>query len=146
MGYDQPGAQGAGSRTRASNKTFIRAHHEVAQGSDAAGKIQQKAASEDAKFAEEKKVEDIPLPNDIEVREEYEREKVRYQKAARNYERQGKLALETFPVENKKVFSRLIDCISEASVQDLKRTKEGAKYFEEADSFNFLQLAVVAFY
>ena len=27
-------------------------------------------------------------------------------------------------------------------MQDLKRTKEGGKYFEEADSFNFLQLAV----
>ena len=51
-----------------------------------------KAASEDAKFAEEKKVEDIPLPDDIEVWEEYEREKVKYQKAARNYERQEKLA------------------------------------------------------
>ena len=99
-------------------------------------------ASNDPKFAEEKKVEDVPLPDDIEVLEEYDRLKVKYLKEARDYERQEKMALETFPLENKKVFSRLIDCISEASVQDLKRTKEGAKYFEEGDSFNFMQLAV----
>ena len=100
------------------------------------------AASRDPKFAEEKKPEDIPDPDDIEVWEEYERLKVRYQKEARDYERQEKMALETFPHENKKVFSRLIDCISEASVQELKRTKEGAKFFEEGDSFNFMQLAI----
>ena len=100
------------------------------------------AAAKDPKFAEEKTVDDVPLPDDIEVLEEYDRLKVKYQKEARDYERQEKMALETFPLENKKVFSRLIDCISEASVQDLKRTKEGAKYFEEGNSFNFLQLAV----
>ena len=101
-----------------------------------------KAASEDLKFAEEKKVDDLPLPDDIEVWEQYESLKVKYQKGARDYEGQEKLALETFPVENKKVFSRLIDCISEASVQELKRTKEGAKFFEDGDSFNFMQLAM----
>ena len=100
------------------------------------------AAARDPKFAEEKKADDLPLPDDIEVWEEYERLKVKYQKEARDYERQEKMALETFPVENKKVFSRLIDCITEASVQELKRTKEGAKYFEEGDSFNFMQLAI----
>ena len=101
-----------------------------------------KAASEDSKFAEEKKLEDVPEPDDIEVWEEYERIKVKYQKEARDYEGQEKLAVETFPVENKKVFSRLIDCISEASVQELKRTPEGAKFFEDGDSFNFMQLAM----
>ena len=101
-----------------------------------------KAASQDPKFAEEKTVEDVPLPDDIEVLEEYEILKVKYQREARDFERQEKLALETFPVENKKVFSRLIDCISEASVQELKRTKEGAKFFEDGDSFNFMQLAM----
>ena len=100
------------------------------------------AAARDPKFAEEKNADDLPLPDDIEVWEEYERLKVKYQKEARDYERQEKMALETFPVVNKKVFSRLIDCISEASVQELKRTKEGAKYFEEGDSFNFMQLAI----
>ena len=100
------------------------------------------AVSKDPKFAEGKRIEDIPDPDDIEVWENYDRLKVKYQKEAREYERQEKLALETFPVENKKVFSRLIDCISEASVQDLKRTAEGAKYFEDGDSINFLRLAV----
>ena len=100
------------------------------------------AASRDPKYAKEKKIDDVPVPDDIEVWEEYERLKVGYQKESRDYERQEKMALEIFPRENKKVFSRLIDCISEASVQYLKRTKEGAKFFEEGDSFNFMQLAV----
>ena len=100
------------------------------------------AVAKDPKFGEEKTIEAIPEPDDIEVWEHYDRLKVKYLRDTREYERQEKLALETFPVENKKVFSRLIDCISEASVQDLKRTKEGAKYFEEGDSINFLRLAV----
>ena len=93
-------------------------------------------------LAGEKTVDDFPLPDDYEAWQEYERLKVRYQQEAREYERQEKLALETFPNENKKVFSALIDCISEASVQDLKRSQDGAKYFQEGDFFSFFNLAI----
>ena len=87
-------------------------------------------------------VQDLPFPDDYEVWEEYERLKTNYQKEAREYERLEKMALETFPNENRKVFSALIDCISEASVQDLKRSAEGAKCFKENDSLGFFNLAL----
>ena len=73
---------------------------------------------------------------------DYERAKVRHQKAVRDYERQEKLVIETFPNENKKVFSALINCISEASVQDLKRSAEGAKFFQDGDAIGFFNLAL----
>ena len=88
------------------------------------------SAEKEPGFSDTHKLEDMPLPDDYEAWQEYERLKAQYQQEAREYERQEKLALETFPNENRKVFSGLIDCISEASVQDLKRTAEGAKYFE----------------
>ena len=91
---------------------------------------------------EDTKVEDLPLPDDYEVWEEYERLKTEHQREAREYERLEKLALETFPNENRKVFSTLIDCISEASVQDLKRSAEGAKLFQECDALGFFNLAL----
>ena len=100
-------------------------------------KSRMRAAHRDAvaarppQLAEEKTVEHFPLPDN------YERLKVRYRQEAREFEGQEKLALETFPNENKKVFSALIDCMSEASVQYLKRSKDGAKYFREEDSFGF---------
>ena len=99
-------------------------------------------AAKDPVFAESKTEEDLPLPGDYEAWEEYERLMAQYQQDSREYERQEKIALETFPNENRKVFSALIDCISEASVQDLKRSPEGSKYFKECDSFNFLRLAM----
>ena len=99
-------------------------------------------AEKDPAFAESNSEADFPLPGDYEAWQEYERLKARYQQEARDYERQEKIALETFPNENRKVFSGLIDCISEASVQDLKRSKEGAQFFEDCDSYNFLQLAL----
>ena len=98
--------------------------------------------AENPAFAEATKEDDLPLPGDYEAWEEYERLRAQYQQDSREYERQEKIALETFPNENRKVFSGLIDCISEASVQDLKRSPEGAKAFEECDSFNFLKLAL----
>ena len=101
-----------------------------------------KRVETDIDFATEGKVDDIPLPDDYEAWQEYERMKTRHQLATREYERAEKLALETFPNENRKVFSALIDCISEASVQDLKRSKEGSKFYEECDAYNFLQLAM----
>ena len=65
-----------------------------------------------------------------------------YQREVRDCERQEKLVLETFPNENKKVFSALMNCISEASIQDLKRSPEGAKLFQEGDALGFFNLAI----
>ena len=101
-----------------------------------------RAVAADPKVAEEKKEEDFPLPDDYDAWQEYEREKVRHQRETRDRERQEKLVLETFPNENKKVFSALMNCISEASVQDLKRSEKGAKCFQEGDSLGFFNLAL----
>ena len=100
------------------------------------------AVAADPKLPETKKAEDFPLPDDERAWEEYEGLKFLYEERCREYQRQEKLALETFPVENKKVFSALIDCISEASVDELRRTKEGEALFNACDALGFLNLAV----
>ena len=84
----------------------------------------------------------IPTPSDLEIWRDYERMKGVYQDQQREFEWREKLARETYPDENRKVFSSLIDCISESSVQDLKRSPEGAKLFDEHDSYGFLKLAI----
>ena len=72
----------------------------------------------------------------------YEEAYAAYQDAIKAYEYQDKLARETFPEENKKVFPALIKCISFASVQDLKRSPEGAAFFADHDAYNFFKLAI----
>ena len=102
----------------------------------------QRAVAEKPELAEEKKVDDFPLPDDERAWEEYETLKFIYEEESRDYQRQEKLALETFPNENKKVFSSLIDCISEASVDELRRTKQGEALFNACDALGFLNLAI----
>ena len=50
--------------------------------------------------------------------------------------------METFPRENKRVFPALISCISDASVQDLKRSSYGRLFFDEHDAYSFFKLAI----
>ena len=63
----------------------------------------QQAVAEKPSLAEEKKADDFPLPDDERAWEEYETLKFIYEEETREYQRQEKLALETFPNENKKV-------------------------------------------
>ena len=87
----------------------------------------------------EKTVPDEPVPSDYDVWVDYEDQDTAYQAECREYERKEKLALESFSEENRKVFAALIDCISESSVQDLKRSIEGKKRFYDHDSLlNYL--------
>ena len=97
---------------------------------------------DDGKPTESKTIDVIAMPSDYDAWVEYEELKSKYLADSREYERREKLALETFPDENRKVFSALIDCISEASVQDLKRTPDGARCFDEHDSYGFFKLAI----
>ena len=92
--------------------------------------------------APERKIDDIPMPSDYDAWAEYEDLKSKFLCDSREHERKEKLALETFPDENRKVFSALIDCISEASVHDLKRTAEGGSAFDTHDSYAFFKLAI----
>ena len=100
------------------------------------------AVALDPKVAEEKKSTDFPLPDDERAWEAYETSKFIYEEECREYQREEKLARETFPKENKKVFTALIDCISDASVEELRRSKEGEALFNACDSLGFFNLAV----
>ena len=87
-------------------------------------------------------LESVPLPSDYDAWSEYEYRRGRYEDAVKEYEWQVKQAREVFPIENRKVFPSLIECISDASVQDLKRTEEGAALFEDHDAYGFFKLAI----
>ena len=66
-----------------------------------------------------------------------------YQRDLREYERKEKQALETFPKENKRVFPALISCISDASIQDLKRSPEGSALYHNHDAYGLFKLAIL---
>ena len=85
---------------------------------------------------------DVPAPTNYDAWEENEDLKSLYQRDLRDYERKEKLVFETFPRENKSVFPALISCISDASVQDLKHSPEGALFFDDHDAYNFFKLAI----
>ena len=60
----------------------------------------------------------------------------------KEYEWQAKQAREVLPIENRKVFPALIECISDASVQELKRSAKGAALFGDHDAYGFFKLAI----
>ena len=71
------------------------------------------------------KIEDIPMPTNHECWVDYHERMGFYETDKASYERKVKLATVTYPDENEKVFSTLLDCISEGSIQELKRIPEG---------------------
>ena len=87
-------------------------------------------------------IADVPEPNEHDAWHEYETQRAKYQNDLDDYQRSVKLAAETYPVENKKVFTTLIECISDSSVQDLKRTADGARFFGDNDSYSCFKLAI----
>ena len=88
------------------------------------------------------KIEDIPVPTNHECWVDYHERMGTYETEKTAYERKVKLATVTYPDENEKVFSTLLDCISEGSIQELKRIKEGETFFNDHDSYNFFKLAI----
>ena len=88
------------------------------------------------------KIEDIPMPTNHECWLDYHERMGIYETEKTAYERKVKLATVTYPDENEKVFSTLLDCISEGSIQELKRIKEGETFFNNHDSYNFFKLAI----
>ena len=88
------------------------------------------------------KLEDIPTPSNYDCLVEYNAQKAQFDIEWVEYERKVKLATHTYPDENKKVFATVLDCISEGSIQELKRHPEGEKYFNEHESYNLFKLAV----
>ena len=100
------------------------------------------AKKEDPEGMKDASIDTITPPTDLQVWREYERAKGVYQDELCEYELKLKLARETFPDENQKVFSALLNCISDSSIQDMKRSPEGSKFFDKHDSYNFLKLAI----
>ena len=49
---------------------------------------------------------------------------------------------DTFPAENRRVFALVEKAISEASVQEIRRTPEGAAAYDSQDALTFLALAM----
>ena len=87
-------------------------------------------------------IEDIEMPTNHECWVDYYERMGTYETEKTVYERKVKLATVTYPDENEKVFSTLLDCISEGSIQELKRITEGETYFNNHDSYNFFKLAI----
>ena len=72
----------------------------------------------------------------------YSDEKAAYEDRQELYKIRFKEVNETFPQENRKVFQLVEKAMSEASVDDVKRTEEGAKAYDGRDAFTFLRLAM----
>ena len=88
--------------------------------------------------------EAIPETSPSLVWERYAIEKSAYEDRLELYKIRFKEVNETFPHENRKVFQMLEKSMSDASVEDLKRTTEGAAAHASRDAFAFLQLAMEA--
>ena len=88
--------------------------------------------------------EAIPETSSTLVWERYAIEKSSYEDKLELYKIRFKEANETFPHENRKVFQAVEKAMSETSVDDLKRTVEGAAAYASRDAFTFLKLAMEA--
>ena len=88
--------------------------------------------------------EAIPETSSTLVWERYSIEKSSYEDKLELYKIRFKEANETFPHENRKSFQAVEKAMSEASVDDLKRTVEGAAAYASRDAFTFLKLAMEA--
>ena len=87
-------------------------------------------------------IEEIPMPSAHDCWVDYHERMSFYETDKSEYERKVKLATVTYPDENAKVFSTLLDCISEGSIQEHKRIPEGEVFFNDHYSYNFFKLAI----
>ena len=88
--------------------------------------------------------EAVPETSSTLVWERYAVEKSSYEDRLELYKIRFKEVNETYPHENRKVFQMVEKAMSDASVDDLKRTKEGAAAHSSRDAFTFLKLAMEA--
>ena len=87
-------------------------------------------------------IAEVPEVSSSTIWERYAIEKGAYDDKHELYKIRFKEVNETFPLENRKVFALVEKSISEASVDDIKRTPDGLKAYEARDAFAFLQLAM----
>ena len=86
----------------------------------------------------------VPETSSTLVWENYAVEKSLYEDRLELYKIKFKEVNETFPIENRKVFQMVEKAMSEASVEDLKRSTEGSSAYASRDAFSFLRLAMDA--
>ena len=85
---------------------------------------------------------DTPIPSSGLIWSRYATLKALYEEELELYKIKLKNIHDTFPKENRKIFSLLEHAISDASVEDIRRTEQGAKAYEEQDALTFLNLAM----
>ena len=86
----------------------------------------------------------LPPTSSTLVWERYAIEKSSYEDRLELYKIKFKEVNETYPHENRKVFQMVEKAMSDASVDDLKRTTVGAAAHASRDAFTFLRLAMEA--
>ena len=87
-------------------------------------------------------LETVPDVSPLVIWEHYQVEKERYDDLSEKFKIKFKEIHETFPQENRKVFSTVEKAMSEASVEDVKRTPAGSTAYEQQDALSFLRLAM----
>ena len=87
-------------------------------------------------------IDAVPEVSPTTIWQLYADEKAAYEDRQEFYKIKFKEVNETFPQENRKVFQMVEKAMSEASVEDVKRTEEGAKAYDARDAFTFLRLAM----
>ena len=87
-------------------------------------------------------IDEVPEVSPATIWELYADEKADYEDRQELYKIRFKEVNETFPQENRKVFQLVEKAMTEASVEDVKRTEEGAKAYDARDAFAFLRLAM----
>ena len=87
-------------------------------------------------------LEAVPDVSPLVIWEHYQVEKELYDDLSEKFKIKFKEIHETFPQENRKVFSTLEKAMSEASVEDVKRTPAGSTAYEQQDALSFLRLAM----
>ena len=84
----------------------------------------------------------VPTVSSLVVWKHYQAEKESYDDALEKFKIQFKEIHETFPHENRKVFSMVEKAMSEASVEDVKMAPRGTAAHEQQDALTFLNLAM----
>ena len=86
--------------------------------------------------------ETVPDVSSLVIWEHYQIEKDNFDDLSEKFKIKFKEIHETFPQENRKVFSLVEKAMSDAAVEDVKRSPAGGAAYEQQDAFSFLKAAM----
>ena len=87
-------------------------------------------------------LEETPEVSAMVIWDQYQSEKAYYENKLALFQREDKEVNELFPQENRKVFAMVERAMSDASIEDVKRTPAGATAYEKQDALCFLRAAM----